>query len=227
MAERAELSRRQERMLEVIRDYTAEHGYPPTIREIGDAVGISSTSVVSYNLNILQRKGHLARNRVVSRGLRLLGKMDKAPGARRQRGSPPDGSVSIPLLGVIAAGEPIPIPDSDFSQIDSESISVTADIISTTDDVYALQVRGDSMVDALINNGDIVLMRHQQNAENGDMIAAWLRDEKATTLKRFYWDGGTSLVRLQPANPGMEPIFVHPGNLQIQGKVISVIRRLD
>ena len=82
------------------------------------------------------------------------------------------------------------------------------------------------MIDALINDGDVVLMRHQQTAVNGDMIAAWIKDEKATTLKRFYWEPGRTSVRLQPANPLMDPIYVHPANLDIQGKVIGVIRRL-
>ncbi|HHX65471.1 MAG TPA: transcriptional repressor LexA [Chloroflexi bacterium] len=226
MTQRSDLSDRQIKILEMIRDFMADCGYPPTIREIGEAVGISSTSVVSYNLDVLQRKGYLSRNREVSRGLRLVGEddgedmadADLAEVAPRAR---------IPMLGVIAAGEPIPIPDSDFSLADFDSISISPDWIGDTEGLYALQVRGLSMIDALINDGDIVIMRHEQTAENGDMVAAWLKDEKATTLKHFYWERGRTRVRLQPANPTMEPIYVHPADLEIQGKVVGVIRRLN
>ena len=216
------LSSRQRRILMVIRDFTAEYGYPPTIRQIGEAVGISSTSVVSYNLSVLQRKGYLTRDRDVSRGLRLVEDQDTEDLAARAVGL----AVAVPILGAIAAGEPIPIPDGDFSQIDADTLSLSTDIVPDAEGVYALEVRGTSMIDALINDGDIVIMRHQQTAENGDMVAAWLKDEKATTLKHIYWERDRALVRLQPANPLMDPIYVHPGDLEIQGKVIGVIRRL-
>lgn len=227
MASRNELSDRQQKILETIRRYFDEYGYPPTIREIGDAVGIRSTSVVSYNLNILERKGYIARDRTVSRGLRLLEKSAAVPHSNVY--AVEDARVeylSIPLLGAIAAGEPLPIFDSNEALAEAEVIRVTSDIVGNPQNVYALQVRGNSMIDALIHDGDIVLMRHQKTAENGDMIAAWIKDEKATTLKRFYWEPGRRMVRLQPANPFMEPIYVHPRNLEIQGKVIGVIRRM-
>lgn len=227
MRDTTNLSPRQREMLKMIRSFALEYGYPPTVRQIGRAVGISSTSVVSYNLGVLQRKGYLARDREISRGLRLVeeempldsGLMEPAP-----RLAPAAG---IPLLGFIAAGEPIPIPDSDFWQSAFERIAVSADIVKNPEEVYALQVRGTSMIDALIGDGDIVIMRHQRDAENGEMIAAWLKDEKATTLKRIYREKEGSLIRLQPANPTMKPIYVHPSNLEIQGKVIAVIRRLS
>lgn len=216
------LSTRQRRILAVIRDFTAEYGYPPTIRQIGEAVGISSTSVVSYNLTVLQRKGYLTRDRDVSRGLRLVEDQEGDDLAERTQVT----AVAVPLLGAIAAGEPIPIPDGDFAQIDADTLNLPTDLVPDTEGVYALEVRGTSMIDALINDGDIVIMRHQETAENGDMVAAWLKDEKATTLKRVYWERERSLVRLQPANPLMDPIYVHPDDLEIQGKVIGVIRRL-
>lgn len=220
------LSARQKKMLQVIRDYSEEYGYPPTIREIGDLVGISSTSVVSYNLNALQSKGYLLRDRDISRGLRLVDNTVEDQALDDQEDLLSE-FVSIPILGAIAAGIPLPVPDSNASLADAESIRVTREMIGNPSGVYALQVRGDSMIDALINDGDIVIMRHQQQAQNGDMIAAWIKDEKATTLKRFYWESGRGLVRLQPANPLMDPIYVHPRNLDIQGKVIGVIRRMD
>ncbi|OGO04188.1 MAG: repressor LexA [Chloroflexi bacterium RBG_13_56_8] len=220
--DRSKLSQRQSKMLEMIRDFTLEYGYPPTIRQIGEEVGISSTSVVSYNLNVLQRKGYLLRDREISRGLRLVDNAYEE--GFSLRGS---ASISVPLLGTIAAGEPISVPDGDFSSTDYERIALTSDIVPDTENVYALRVRGDSMIDALINDGDIVIMRHQCVAENGDLVAAWLKDEKETTLKRIYWEKNRTRVRLQPANPRMDPIYVHPSNLEIQGKVIVVIRQTN
>lgn len=218
MPKRDRLSKRQQRMLEAIRQFIDENGYPPSIRQLGELAGISSTSVVSYNLDILQREGFIVRDADVSRGLRLV--------ADAEKGSSRVDRVTVPLLGVIAAGEPIPVPDSDFSQADYDTLDLTRDLVPDTDDVYALEVRGTSMVDALIDDGDIVLMRHQTNARNGDMVAAWLKDEKATTLKTLYWEQNGTVARLQPANPFMEPIYVHAKDLEIQGRVIGVIRRL-
>jgi repressor LexA len=203
MAPRSQLSERQLRILEMIREFTAEYGYPPTIREIGEQVGISSTSVVSYNLDILQNKGYLSRSSEVSRGLKLTGDDE---GDLADLPTPRAEERRVPLVGVIAAGEPFPVPDSDFPSLEVESLRLTSDMVSDVEGVYALQVRGTSMIDALINDGDIVIMRHTQTAENGDMVAALLKDEKSATLKRFYWERGQNMVRLQPANPLLQPI---------------------
>jgi repressor LexA len=205
------LSSRQEQMLGFIRRFTREHGFPPTIREIGEEVGISSTSVVNYNLDALERKKRISRDRRVSRGLRLVEATEV---------------VSIPLVGRIAAGEPVPVPETsaDFSLFD-ETVEIASSLLGDTDGVYALEVSGESMIDALINDGDIVLMKHQEQARNGDMVAALLVDTNETTLKRFYHEG--ERVRLQPENPTMEPIFAPTDNVQIQGKVMMVIRRLN
>ena len=213
------LSERQQNILSFLEAFTEENEYPPTIREIGAAVGISSTSVVNYNLNILQKRGHIARDKTVSRGLRLVGR----PGSRAAR--PGNEVVSIPLLGRIAAGEPIPIPDSDLPPFGYETIELTRGIIGKEENIYALQVRGNSMVDALIHDGDVVVMKHQEEAANGELVAVWLKDEKETTLKRFYLEG--EQVRLQPANPTMQPIYVPSANVEIQGKVVLVIRQLN
>ncbi len=213
------LSERQKKILSFLKAFTVENEYPPTIREIGTAVGISSTSVVNYNLNVLEKKGYIARDKTVSRGLRLVG--GPGSGVLTSR----DDVVSIPLLGRIAAGEPIPIPSSDLPPFGYETIELTRDIIGREEDIYALQVRGNSMIDALIHDGDVVVMKHQEEAANGELVAVWLKDEEETTLKRFYLEGGR--VRLQPANPTMEPIYVHPANVEIQGKVVLVIRQLN
>ena len=229
MGSAAKLSARQNQILEMIRDFVAEYGYPPSIRQIGEAVNISSTSVVSYNLGVLQRKGLLARDPEVSRGLRLVDEDEDALPTAEQDAYPTRECAQVffvPLLGEIAAGEPLPAPDSDFSPSDYDQIALPPEM-ARHGDIYALRVRGTSMIDALIDDGDIVIMRYQQTGENGEMVAAWLKDEKATTLKRIYWEPDRKTVRLQPANPLMQPIYVHAGNLEIQGKVIGVLRLLD
>ena len=209
------LSERQQAMLDFIRKFSAASKYPPTIREIGKAVNISSTSVVNYNLNILERKGLIERDRDVSRGLKLVGEAAATESKDTMR---------VPVLGRIAAGKPIPVPGSDFAILGDEEIAITRELLpADTKNVYALQVRGDSMVDAMIGDGDIVVMQHQQQANNGDLVAVWLKDKEATTLKRFYLEKGR--VRLQPANPTMDPTYVDAKNVEVQGKVVLVIRR--
>lgn len=209
------LTEKQQRILDFVQRFTRDNRYPPTIREIGAEVGISSTSVVNYNLNALQKEGYINRDRTISRGIKLVGQQPEIRG----------NLVRIPIVGRIAAGLPVPVPDSDFDPEGGDAISLAGDIVKDEPGIYALRVRGNSMIDALINDGDIVVLKYQQEAHNGDMVAVWLRDEKETTLKRFYLEG--ERVRLQPANPTMEPIFVHPGNVEIQGKVIAVIRQVS
>ena len=205
------LSTRQEAILGFINEFLQENGYPPTIRDIGKAVGISSTSVVNYNLNILERDGHIARDPEVSRGLRLVGQsVDR------------DDVIMLPLLGRIAAGDPIPVPGD---AVPEEHLELARGIVKDGESLFALQVQGESMIDALVNDGDIVVMKHQEVAENGDMVAVWLRDKEETTLKKFYHEG--SRIRLQPANPTMQPIYASPDNVQVQGKVVMVIRQLE
>nr|HID13560.1 transcriptional repressor LexA [Anaerolineae bacterium] len=213
------LSERQQRILEFVNEYIGENGYPPSIREIGAAAGISSTSVVSYNLKRLEERGYLSRDREVSRGLKLT------PAARAQMMS--EAVIRLPLLGRIVAGEPIPVPASDFALMGDEMIELTRGILGDPQGLYALQVEGNSMIDALVHDGDIVIMRHQQRVENGEMAAVWLKDREEMTLKRFYQEE-SGRVRLQPANPTMKPIYVDdPRQVEVQGKVVMVIRQLQ
>ena len=213
------LSSRQQKILQFIRRFLGERDFPPTIREIGKAVGISSTSVVNYNLNVLEKKGFIARDRNVSRGLRLIDPLAKRAAAMQTL-------VSIPLVGRIAAGEPLQIPNTaDFALFGDDTVEIASGLLDNAEGLYALQVRGQSMIDALINDGDIVVMKHQNRADNGEMVAALLRDKNETTLKRFYDEG--EQVRLQPANPLMEPIYVPADNVEVQGKVMMVIRSLN
>jgi len=214
------LTRRQQAVLEFVERHIRENGYPPTLREIGGEVGISSTSVVNYNLNVLQKKGLLVRAQETSRGLRLVSRETMMPAAEAG-----GAAYLVPLAGYIAAGEPLRLPETDFSLTDDEAIALTRDILPPEPGLFALMVKGHSMVDALINDGDIVILRRQNRVENGDMVAAWLIEEGETTLKRFYRES-ENCVRLQPANPNMAPIFVHPANLEIKGRVVAVIRHL-
>lgn len=208
------LSPKQQKILDFIRRFMTEHSYPPTIRDIVRGCGISSTSVAEYNLIILEKEGYIRRHREVSRGIELLGE------------SKPRAFRPVPVIGQIAAGLPIPVPASDcWSNIASaDTLEIPPALIRGKEEVYALKVKGLSMVDALINDGDIVLMEFTNTVENGEMAAVWLKNEKTATLKKVFFS--PDRVRLQPANSQMEPIFVDPDNVEIQGKVIAVIRRL-
>jgi len=217
---KGKLSDRQKRMLEFIQRFTADSGYPPSIREIGDAADISSTSVVNYNLNRLVEEGFLARDQNISRGLRLTEKLGRAA-ERLTR------VVRVPLVGRIFASEPVPLPGTDSPVFDAdEAIEITRDLVPTEDGLFALQVKGDSMIDAMVNDGDIVVMTRAGEWRNGDMVAVWLRDREETTLKHIYREGAR--VRLQPANPTMQPIYIdNPETLEVQGKVMLVVRQMN
>ena len=182
--------------------------------------------MVSYNLDILTRKGYITRDREVSRGLRLVREPQQEQAAV-QALPQADAVAMIPLVGFIRAGDTLILPDSGFAQAETDYLAIPADIVKNTEEVYALQVRGTSMIDALVDDGDLVLIRRQNTAESKDMVAAWLKEEKMLTLKYFYRERGGELVRLQPANPLLEPIYSQADNVEIQGKVVGVIRRLD
>ena len=215
------LSDRQKGILEFFYEFQQAHNRPPTIREIGKAVEISSTSVVNYNLNRLEEMGFIKRERTVSRGIRLL---EPALALLRDGVAAAQDLIQVPLVGRIVASVPVPVPGSDFDYMPDEFVPLARGLVPDESDLYALQVQGDSMVDALVNDGDIVIMRRQNSADNGDMVAAWLHDREETTLKKCYLE--RNKVRLQPANPYMDPIFVDTGNVEVQGKVVLVIRQL-
>jgi repressor LexA len=212
------LSERQQQIMTFITKFSREKGRPPTIREIGSAVGITSTSVVNYNLNVLQKEGLLEREKEVSRGLRLV-----TVGAKTFSAAASE-VIQIPLLGRIVAGKPVPVPEPGSSAFEGDTLTLTREILQETGPLFALHVKGDSMIDALVNDGDIVVMKHQETAANGDMVAVWLKNREETTLKRYYREKGK--VRLQPANPKFKPLLVDPEHVQIQGKVVLVIRQL-
>lgn len=218
MAKR-KLTDRQNRILEFILDFTRDSGYPPSIRQIGKAVDISSTSVVNYNLNRLVDEGYLDRDQNVSRGIRLTEKV-------RQVTNGLADVVRIPIVGRIFASEPVPLPSTDSPIFGAdEAIEITRDLLSSSEGLYALEVKGDSMIDAMVSEGDIVVMKRELDWHNGDMVAIWLTDKEETTLKYIYREGDK--VRLQPANPMMDPILIeNPETLEVQGKVMLVVRQL-
>ncbi len=223
MKEFSKLSKRQQNMLRFMHRYTGEQGFPPSIREIGEECEIGSTSVVNYNLNKLVEAGYIVRSGKVSRGLRIIAAI---PGLSQ---SPPVIGLPAPnrvaLVGRIAAGQPISLPDDIAHHIDEDDyIAVPPHLLGGYDEaeVFALTVRGDSMVDAMIQDGDIIILRRQNTADNGEMVAAWLPDDNETTLKHFYREADS--IRLQPANASYQPLYVHPSNCEIKGKVLSVMR---
>ena len=210
------LSDRQRRIMLFIREYLEAHNYPPTIREIGQAVGISSTSVVKYNLERLVEKGLIERSGEVSRGLKLKDGPSLVPHF--------PGIIAIPKLGVISAGSPIAAYGQQEDPFSGETLSLPQDLVPGSGDLYTLQVKGDSMIDALVYDGDWVVIQHRTTAQPREMIVAWIKDREETTLKYYFPEGAQ--VRLQPANPAYAPIYVPSEQLEIQGKVVAIVRQL-
>lgn len=219
------LSERQRNILRYMEKYVTDHGFPPTIRQIGEATAINSTSVVNYNLNKLVQAGYLSRSSHVARGLRLTQPVPGVDGKKAARVKLQAANVQVRLYGNIFASEPVPVPE-DYYPDPEDNIEVTASLLSGVDpaEAFALRVKGDSMVDAMIREGDIVILRSQQTANNGDMVAVWLEDRSETTLKYFFKEG--SRIRLQPAHPHMQPIYVDPATCRVRGKVLSIIRQV-
>ena len=206
------LSGRQRQMLEFIADYIAEHDRPPTNREIGQAMGIASTGHVDYHLSVLAKKGYIEREANTSRGLRLTAAGEPHPRRRVYH---------VPVVGLIAAGSPIEaITDP------NDAVELSEDFAA--DDAYALRVRGKSMIEDLIDDGDIVVVKPARTAANGEVVVALLTNGPSehgeATLKRYYRE--PDRIRLQPANRSMDPIFVRPDDVEIQGKVVALIRRI-
>jgi len=209
-------SQKQQQILEFLRQYLDEYRYPPSVRDIQKGCNISSTSVVDYNIRALQRLGYVRRSPDVSRGIELLGDTRNAL----------LGSVPVPLLGTIAAGSPIPVPDTGSweGMAPLEILQLPESLVGRRQSAFALRVRGLSMIDALIDDGDIVILEPVLERNNGDMLAVWLKLEQEVTLKYVFDEGAR--IRLQPANIQMEPMFTSPNNVDIQGRVVGVLRNL-
>jgi len=219
-----ELSEKQTQVLEFLAKHQDKFNRPPSIREICDEVGISSTSVANYYLDQLEERGYLERDQRVSRGLRLTEKVKEILSF--------GDLLKVPVLGPIAAG--LPLPDLQPGRVyTSENESAAVEIARSLlpgrqrpNELYALEVKGDSMIDAMINDGDIVVMKPASEARNGEMVAVWLPNENSATLKYFFKEKDG--YRLQPANPTMKPIYIKKNEpLEIKGKVVMVIRKVD
>lgn len=204
------ISHTRQKIFSYIRDFMDDKGYAPTVRDILKGCAISSTAVVQHHLNVLERDGLIHRDPEIFRSIQLMDKTN---------------IVHIPLLGTIAAGEPIPVPAVESWNNESSDFLELTDIATQgKKDVYALKVKGLSMIDALIDDGDIVLMQSANTANNGEMVAVWLKDRQEVTLKKIFYE--PDKIRLQPANSQMKALLVDPSNVEIQGKVIGVIRNL-
>ena len=208
------LSEKQESILEYIGDFLDDNRYPPTVRDIQYGCGISSTSVVDYNLRILQREGFINRQSDVSRGIELVGHTSRN-----------ESFTTVPVYGSIAAGEPLHIPGAGTDRLDpDESLELPAFLTGGQSDAFAVRVKGESMIDALVADGDLVVMVPTASARNGEMVAAEIIDREEVTLKHFFMHNGQ--VILEPANSQMEPQVYPAENVSIRGKVVGVIRSI-
>ena len=206
-----EISDKQKDIIAFINAFIERHSYSPSVREIAEACNINSPTVAQYHLNILERKGYIRRGHKVFRSITLPDMQNR--------------EFSIPMMGTIAAGSPIPVPGNDgWTTISEENIEIPRDLIRGRDDVYALRVKGTSMIDALIDDGDIVLLQQVSSVEDGATVAIWLKDKQEVTLKKIYREGDR--VCLKPANKTMKPLYYKSDNVEIQGKVIGIIRTL-
>jgi repressor LexA len=198
------LTRRQRQVLDVIREFIDRNGYSPSLGEIGEELGLSSVATVHKHVSHLVQKGFVRRAWNQNRSIEMVGADDAS------------GAVQLPLSGTIAAGMPLEAVPT------LESISVPADMIRDPINSFVLRVQGDSMIDEQIRDGDFVVVERRKVAQDGETVVA-LIDGNAATLKRLFRDGPQ--IRLEPANPGMQPIVVAADKVQIQGVVVGVIRK--
>ena len=199
------VSDKQKEILAFIEDFINDNGYPPTYEEIRVGLNISTKSLVNYHLTALENAGLLTRSPNTPRGIRLTGEGE---------------TIRIPFMGQGAVNPPIASTKLDTQ----EAIELTCDIVPNDQNLYAFKVQGDSMPEALVDEGDIVIMQPHTQVQNGEMVAVRLLEQGQTTFRRYYRENGH--VRLQPDNPTMEPIIVNPDQVQIQGKVVAVIRQV-
>ncbi len=224
------LSDRHRKIMEFLTTFVEKNSYSPSIRQIGESIGVKSTSLVDYYLNFLEQEGYIARDGRVSRSIRVFKPVYTKEGGPALNPDILHGQSSlpsltdilrIPIFGRIVASAPLPMPPSDMAYFDPESsVEIARSLLPAKEkisELFALEVDGDSMIDAMVNDGDIVVMKHAVDAINGDMVAVWLDDENSTTLKYFYRENNR--VRLQPANPSMKPILIdNPSSLRIMVK---------
>jgi repressor LexA len=213
----APLTRREARVVDYL-EQQMRGLVVPSFAEMARAAGFSSKGYgITRLLENLEDKGYLTRERGKRRSVRLLYSTDGHPFNA--------GSVRVPVVGCIAAGEPLPVPSADYRPFIGDMVELTREMLGGSDDVYALRVQGDSMVDALVRDGDIVIMQHRRAVDDGQMAAVWIKGKEETTLKYFHHEGDR--VRLQPAHPTMTPLYYHPSEVEVQGKVLMVVRSVN
>jgi len=200
------ISDKQKEMLAFIETFVEESGYPPTLEEIREGLEISTKSLVNYHLEVLENAGHLTRSPNTSRGIRLVGQNER---------------IRVPLMNDSHNHSQAEMVVNDAQ----EMIELTGDIVPHRNNLYAFRVNCDSMIDAFINRGDIVIMQRQSKAQNGELVAVRLPKQRTTLLKRFFRENGH--VRLQPANPNTATMIVDPEAVEVQGKVVAVIRQVS
>jgi len=209
------LNPRQREILEFLRDHKRSHAYPPTVREIGQAVGLSSSSTVQNHLNALEQKGYIRRDPTKSRTVEVVGEEHNGSNVL-----PLMRAFTVPLVGRVAAGSPVLAEENIEDQI------TVGPEIAGDEGAYALRVHGDSMIEAGIHDGDIVVVRPGRDAPNGTIVVARIENdntgEHEVTVKRFYREAGR--VRLQPENSALEPIYVR--DVHLEGVVVAVVRVL-
>ena len=221
------LSDRQKKIINFIEKWFLEYDYAPSVRDIQIGCEISSTSVVQYNLEKLKTIGILKNHSEVSRSLRLTQqKSDLSKYDTNNLNLNAIENFSVPMLGTISDGEPFPLPEEEsWSEIYSkEHIELPQSIVGNLNNIYALKVKGTSMIDALISDGDLIIMQHTKIINNGQMAAVRIIKDNTTTLKNYFQKNNN--VRLEPANKDFNPIMLESKDVEIIGKVKAVWRML-
>jgi len=224
------ISARHKQVLKVIHQHSKTYGYSPSYRDICKETEITSTSMVNYYLKQLEEEGYIKREENISRSLNVTEKAQKKfqylLGTAQEIINQTVKALTIPIVGQIVASEPVPVPAGDIRHYESD-IDIAESLIPRnvdTETLFALEVKGDSMIDAMVNDGDIVIMKPAREANNGEMVAVRINQDE-TTLKYFHREGDR--VRLQPANPTMNPIFIEKSTpIEVQGKVVLVLRQI-
>ncbi len=209
-----QLDEHGEQIISFIKRYQETHQRSPSYQEIGAAVGLSSKDHVSRDLRKLKELGCLSFTPGVSRSIVLLN-------SGRSWGGAGTNTIPLPVVDTITGSEPVATADSSLMPLDW--ISVARELVQNEPDVHVLRVHGTSMLDALVNDGDLVVIKRKNTAENGEMVAAWLKSQQTVTLKYYHRENGH--VRLQPANPALPALHLSPSDIEIRGQVLAIVRK--
>lgn len=200
------VSEKQRELLAFIEEFVGKNGYPPTHEEIRMGLNLSSKSLVNYHLEALENAALLSRSPNTPRGIRLRGEAE---------------TLRVPFVDVVTEASELDKVELEQSEV----IELTSDIVPESENLYAFRVKGNALVDALVNDGDVIILQPQAHAENGEMVAVRLLEQGETTFKRFYRENGH--VRLQPVDPTVGSLIVKPEAVAVQGKVVAIIRQVD